>query len=106
MNLNNRITRLEQTLASRPCKCPDCADLSWPGHQPNSHCPRCGGQRLIYPLTHHPRAAEPLLRDALPILAKSYNGRERADLSKLTDPELQQLKQALQAAEDTTGSSR
>ena len=106
MNLNNRITRLEQTLASRPCKCPDCADLSWPGHQPNSHCPRCGGQRLHLPTHSPPAAAEPLLRDALPILAKSYNGSERADLSKLTDPELQQLKQALQAAQDTTGSSR
>ena len=97
MSLNTRIAKLERTLGSQNCTCPDSADLSWPGHRPNPHCANCGGERLIYLLTHHPRHAEPLLRQALPILAKAYNGHERADLTKLTDAELHQLKAALQA---------
>ena len=34
-NLNSRINRLEQTLATLPCSCPDSSHLSWPGHEPN-----------------------------------------------------------------------
>ena len=100
MNLNSRITRLEQRLQSQPCPCPDNTDLSWPGHQPPQHCATCGGERLIYPLTHHPRNSEPLIRAALPILTKAYNGNQRADLNNLTDNELDQLKSALQVVEE------
>jgi hypothetical protein len=99
MNLNNRITRLEQRIQRQPCVCPDNADLAWPGHHPDLHCPRCGGERLIYLLSHFPRQAEAQLRAVLPILTKTYDGSDRPDYSKLTDHELQQLKQALQAAE-------
>ena len=102
MNLNNRISQLEQTLANRPCKCPDCADLSWPGHQPDTHCASCGGERLIYPLANHPRSAEPLIRQALPIIEKAFGTDQRADLSTLTDQELHQLKTALQTVEQAT----
>ena len=63
------------------------------------HCPTCGGQQLVYPLPHHPRGAEPLIRQALPLLKKAYDGNTRADLGKLTDQELHQLKTALQAIE-------
>ncbi len=95
--LNQRITRLEQTLTTHTCICPHGAELSWPGHQPNPTCPTCSGQRLIYPLAHHPRQAEPLLRAALPIFQKAYNNDGHTDLSKLSNQELQQLKRALQA---------
>jgi len=54
------------------------------------------------PLPHPPRKAEPLIRQALPILTKAYIGNQRADLSKLTDQELDQLKTALQAVEQAT----
>ena len=101
MNLNSRIAQLERTLANQHCDCPDNTDLTWPGHQPNPHCPTCGGERLIYPLAHHPRNAEPLIRQALPILQKAYGAGHRADLSTLTNQELQQLKTALQAVEQT-----
>jgi len=97
--LNNRIRRLEHTLEAISCICPNGADLAWPGHQPDPNCPTCGGERLIYPLPHHPCGAEPLIRQALPILTKAYVGNQRADLSKLTDHELDQLKTALQAVE-------
>lgn len=96
MTLNQRITRLEQTLATQHCDCPNSADLSWPGHQPDPHCQICGGQRLIYPLDHHPRKAEPLLRKALPLISKIYDGNTK-DFSKLSDQELKQLREALQA---------
>jgi hypothetical protein len=99
MNLNNRITRLEQTISKRRCECPNNADLSWPGHQPHRHCPQCAGERILYPLARHPRGAESLLRAALPIISKTYAGDDHADLSRLSDDELQQLKEALQAAE-------
>jgi hypothetical protein len=99
MRLHSRISQLERRLGTLPCTCPHNTDLSWPGHQPNPSCPSCGGQRLIYPLPHHPRDAEPLLRAALPILAKAYNGNAHANLNNLTDNELDQLKTALQAAE-------
>ena len=96
MSVNNRISQLERTLGALPCTCPNNTDLSWPGHQPDPNCPSCGGERLIYPLTHHPRRSEPLIRAALPILTKAYNGNQRADLNNLTDNELDQLKSALQ----------
>jgi len=99
MNLNRRITQLEQRIQNEPCACPDNADLAWPGHHPDPHCPRCGGHRRLYLLNHHPRDAEPLVRAALPILAKTYDGSDRPDYSKLTDNELEQLKHALHAAE-------
>ena len=54
MSVNNRISQLERTLGALPCTCPNNTDLSWPGHQPDPNCPSCGGERLIYPLTHHP----------------------------------------------------
>jgi hypothetical protein len=98
----NRISRLEHTLQALPCPCPNSAELAWPGHQPHPNCPTCGGERLIYPLPHPPRKAEPLIRQALPILTKAYIGNQRADLSKLTDQELDQLKTALQAVEQAT----
>ena len=98
-NLNTRITRLEHTLRTHPCSCPNNDDLAWPGRQPNPHCPTCGGERLIYPLAHHPGPGEPLIRQALPILKKAYGADRRADLSTLTDQELRQLKTALQAVE-------
>jgi hypothetical protein len=67
--------------------------------EPNTNCPTCGGQKLVYPLPHHPRRAEPLIRQALPLLKKAFGTEQRADLSKLTDQELHQLKTALQAIE-------
>jgi hypothetical protein len=97
-NLNHRITQLEQTLASQRCCCSNSADLAWPGHTPPSNCPDCGGERLIYQLQHDPGSAEHLIRDVLPLMAKTDNGTNRPDLSKLTDHELQQLKEALLAA--------
>jgi hypothetical protein len=98
-NLNHRLSRLEQTLGSLPCSCPSSADLAWPGHQPDTHCRSCGGERLIYPLAHHPRDAERLIRQALPLITKAYDGNPRPDLSTLTNHELHQLKTALQAVE-------
>ncbi len=98
-NLTNRIRRLEHTLEALPCTCPDSADLAWPGHQPNPNCETCGGERLIYPLPHHPRGAEALVREALPILKRAYGGNTHADFSTLSDQELDQLKTALQAVE-------
>src|SRR5207245_1391528 len=83
-NLNNRIIRLEHTLGTLPCSCPNSTQLSWPGHQPDPHCRSCGGERLLYPLTHHPGPGEPLIREALPLIAKAYDGNTRADLSTLT----------------------
>jgi predicted lipid-binding transport protein (Tim44 family) len=41
-----------------------------------------------------------MIRQALPILQKAYDSNQRADLRKLTDHELHELKTALQAAED------
>jgi hypothetical protein len=99
MSLNNRISRLEQQLQNRPCACPNNADLAWPGQRPDGHCATCGGERLIYVLNHHPGDAEHVVRGALPILAKTYDGTNQADYSNLTDEELQGLKHALQAAE-------
>ena len=101
MSLNSRISKLERALGALPCHCPDTAELSWPGHQPEPQCPTCGGERFIYLLPYHPREAEPLLRQALPILAKAYNGNHNADLSNLTDNELHQLKTAFQAIAQT-----
>jgi hypothetical protein len=101
-NLNDRITRLEHTLRKLPCSCPDSADLAWPGHQPNPHCASCGGERLIYPLAHNPGLGEPLIRQALPIIEKTFGADQRADLSTLTDLELRQLKTALQTVEQAT----
>jgi hypothetical protein len=101
MNLNTRISRLEQTLATQRCRCPDSTDLAWPGNHPAEHCSRCGGERVLYPLTHPPGAAERLLRNALPIMRKAWADSDRADLSKLTDQELRQLREALQAADKT-----
>jgi hypothetical protein len=101
MNLNHRISRLERTLATQRCDCPNNADLAWPGHQPDPHCPRCGRARLIYPLAHHPRDNEPLIRQALPTIQKTFGTDQRADLSTLTNHELHQLKTALQAVEQT-----
>jgi len=97
MSLQNRISQLERRLGALPCTCPHNADLSWPGYEPDPSCPTCGGERLIYPLTHHPRGGEPLIRAALPILAKAYNGNHRAHLDRLTDDELDQLRRALVA---------
>jgi hypothetical protein len=97
MNLNSRITRLERTLASQRCSCPDNADLSWPGHQPLQQCANRGGERLIFTLNHDPGGAERLVRAALPLLAKTYNGSDRLDYSKLTDKELDQVSTALRA---------
>jgi hypothetical protein len=96
-SLNSRLDRLEHRLATLPCSCPESSDISWPGHQPNPHCPTCGGERLIYPLTHYPGPGEQLIRQALPILKKAYGAGRRADLSTLTNHELHQLKTALQA---------
>ena len=97
MNLDHRIGKLERTLAALACTCPNSADLAWPGYEPGLHCDTCGGERLIYPLTNHPGHNEPLIRNALPILNKAYNGNPTADLSKLTDHELQQIRAALHA---------
>jgi hypothetical protein len=101
-NLNNRISRLEHILGTLPCHCQNSADLAWPGHQPDPHCRSCGGERLIYPLAHHPRKAEPLIRQALPIIEKAFGTDQRADLGTLTDEELRQLKTALQTIEQAT----
>jgi len=87
-NLNHRLTRLEQILASQRCRCPNSADLAWPGHNPPSNCPHCGGERPIHQLEHDPGSAEHLIRDVPPLMAKTYNGTNRPDLSKLTDHEL------------------
>jgi hypothetical protein len=105
-NLNNHINRLEQTLGTLPCSCADSTHLSWPGHQPDPHCPRCGGERLVYPLAHHPGPAEPLIRQALPIIKRAFGNDKRADLGKLTDQELHQLKTALQRVEQATTHKR
>jgi hypothetical protein len=99
MTLNSRITQLEQALANQPCSCPNNADLAWPGHQPQPNCPSCSGERILYTLNNPPGEAEPLIRAALPTILKTYDGTNHADLSKLTNHELQQLTHALQAAE-------
>jgi hypothetical protein len=99
MNLNNRISKLERTLGEEHCSCPNSADLAWPGHQPDPTCKRCGGQRTIYDLPHHPHRAEPLMRNVLPLFKKADDGTGHADLSKLTDAELVQLREALAAVE-------
>jgi len=96
-NLNSRVTRLERTLGTLPCSCPNNAELSWPGHQPDPHCARCGGERRIYPLAHQPGPAEALLRQTLPIIQKAYGNNQGADLSQLSNHELHTLKKALQA---------
>ena len=106
MRLHNRISQLERKLGALPCTCPHNADLSWPGHQPDPHCPSCGGERLIYPLAHHPGPGEPLIRQALPIIRKAFGNDKRADLGKLTDQELHQLKTALQTVEQATTHKR
>jgi hypothetical protein len=98
MNLNSRVARLERTLAAQRCDCDDNAGLSWPGHQPAGHCLSCGGERLIFQLDQNPRHAEPLLRAALPLLTKAYDG-QRLDYARLTDDELQRVKVALEAAQ-------
>jgi hypothetical protein len=105
-NLNSRTTRLEHTLGRLPCGCPNSTDLSWPGHEPDPHCPTCGGKRLVYPLAHHPGPGEPLIRRALPIIQKAFGNDQRADLSTLTDQELHQLKTALQTVEQATTHKR
>ena len=105
-NLNSRINRLEQTLGTLPCSCPDSTQLSWPGHEPHPQCPTCGGERLVYPLAHHPGPAEPLIRQALPIIKKAFGNDKGADLGKLTDQELHQLKTALQTVEQATTHKR
>jgi len=98
MNINSRVSRLEHTLGTLPCNCPHSEpDLSWPGHQPDPHCARCGGERLIYPLAHQPGPAEALIRQTLPIIRKAYGNNQRADLSQLSNQELHTLKKALQA---------
>jgi hypothetical protein len=99
MNLHQRIRRLEHALGELRCTCVKSADLAWPGHHSDPHCPGCAGRRLIYPLPHHPRNAEYLIRAALPIIERTYGHNERADLTNLSDPELQQLKTALQASQ-------
>jgi hypothetical protein len=98
VNLNQRVTRLEQHLAAETCSCPTNSDLSWPGHQPHRHCTNCGGQRLVFQLDRNPRQAEPVIRGQLPLLVKAYDG-ERLDFATLTDAELEQLKRALQLLE-------
>ena len=100
MTLNNRITKLERTIGDHHCNCSNTADLSWPGHHPNRHCAAGGGQRLIYQLDHHPRHAEPLLRAVLPLFRRIDEGPNHADLSKLTDDGLRQVREALQALGD------
>jgi hypothetical protein len=99
MNLNQRLHRLEQQLRQQRCRCTNSAELSWPTHQPDPHCPSCAGERLVHPLKHHPRNAEPLIRAALPIIEKADAGHNRIYLNKLTNTELHQLKTALQALE-------
>ena len=98
MNLNQRITRLEHTLGQQPCSCDDNNDLAWPGRQPDPNCHHCGGRRFIYPLSHHPGEGEAQMRAALPLLAKTYDGHKRAQLGRLSDDELRQLRAALIAA--------
>ena len=105
-NLNSRINRLEQTLGTLPCSCQDSTQLSWPGHEPHPQCPTCGGERLVYPLAHHPGPGKPLIRQALPIIKKAFGNDKRADLGKLTDQELHQLKTALQTVEQATTHKR
>ena len=100
VNLNNRLTRLERTLTRDRCDCDDNIDLSWPGHQPHEQCDSCGGERLIAQLHHDPGRTEPRLRAALPLLARAYDG-QRFDYTQLSDDELQQVKAALEAAENT-----
>ena len=98
MNLNQRITRLEHAVGEQTCVCDDNNDLAWPGHQPDPHCRSCSGRRFIYPLSHHPGEGEGQIRAALPLLAKTYDGHKRAQLDRLTDDELRQLRAALIAA--------
>ena len=50
------------------------------------------GERLIYPLAHHARDSEPLIRQALPTIQKAFGTDQRADLSTLTNHELHQPK--------------
>jgi hypothetical protein len=99
MNLERRIARLENTLASHGCTCPDSAELSWPGNPIPPNCNNCGGQRIVYPLRQHPRQLEAVIRAGLPLIAKACADSPRADLSRLTDHELHVLRTALQAAE-------
>jgi hypothetical protein len=101
MTLSQRIHRLEHTPGQLHYTCTKSAELARPRHQPEPHCPTCGGERRIYELPHHPREAEPPIRPTLPIIEKAYSNNDRADLAKLTDSELHQLKTALQALEPT-----
>ena len=98
MNLNHRITRLEHALGQQPCTCHTNTDLAWPGHTPSETCLHCGGKRTIYTLNHHPKAALPLLQQALHLMAKADANGQR-NLANLTDHELQQLRNALEAYE-------
>ena len=102
MNLKQRLHKLEQHLQRRRCRCTNSAELSWPTHQPDPHCPNCAGERLVHPLTHHPGTAEPLIRAVLPLIEKADTGHNQIDLSKLTNTEVHQLKTAFQALEHTT----
>ena len=61
-----------------------------------------GGQRLIYPLPHHPRHAQPLIRQALPVIKKAYGTNHHADLNTLTSHEQDQVKTALQAVQQAS----
>jgi hypothetical protein len=60
------------------------------------------GLRVNYRLRHYPRAAEPLLRKAFPLIARVYQGNNYPDFSKLSDTELRQLRTALAAADGQT----
>jgi hypothetical protein len=60
------------------------------------------GLRVNYRLRQYPRAAEPLLRKALPLIAGVYEGNRYPDFSKLSDTELRQLRTALAAADGQT----
>jgi hypothetical protein len=100
MTLNRRIAKLERQLGQHRCGCLSNADLSWPGNHPNHTCSTCGGERIIYTLTHHPGAAELLLQAALPLITKAYQNGNHADLTKLTDAELHQLRTAFAALQE------
>jgi hypothetical protein len=100
MTLKRRIAKLEHQLGQQHCTCPNNAELSWPGHNANHTCTSCGGQRIIYTLPHDPGPAEPLLEAALPLIAKAYQHPNHADLNKLSDAELVQLKNALAALQE------
>jgi hypothetical protein len=102
MNVDRRLAKLERTLGTEACDCPDGADFSWPGHQPALHCAQCAGKRVIYALKHKP-ASEASLRAALPIFSKAHDGKNGVRLDRLSDIELQQLKTALAPKKPNVG---